>query len=155
MGRRKASSLNGRPDNADCLQNQQKTFTTIFVDQANLRAAIAVFQSGLSNSTSASTFSKIPPGSSLAAALHFCAPWHLPEAISRPEEAQIPNKLRVSDSQSKTYSILLKTDRERENCIMISFCNFQLCCAQLLTEHFAQRRQRGLNFRTNGKHQRR
>ena len=50
----KALLLKGRPDNLDCLQNRENLSSTIFVDRANLRAAIAGLQSGWSNGTTKS-----------------------------------------------------------------------------------------------------
>ena len=49
-----AGSLKGSPENLDRLQNRENLSSAIFVDQANLRTAIAGLQSGWSNGTTKS-----------------------------------------------------------------------------------------------------
>ena len=89
-------------------------------------------------------------GSSLAAALHFCAPSPVPEAISRPEEAPLGNWLRKIETIRETPTVYYwKWFMSQEKWFMN---HFRLCGAQRPSEHFAQRVTRILNFRANGKH---
>ena len=95
--------LKGRPDNLDCLQNREKFVVNDFrwsseFESSDCWIAIRMIQWYYQKLRCAS-------GSSLAAALHFCAPLPVPEAISRPEEAPIGNWLRKIETIRETPTV--------------------------------------------------
>ena len=99
----KARLLKGRPDNLDCLQNQEKFVVNDFrrsseFESSDCWIAIRIIKWHYQKLRCAS-------GSSLAAALHFCAPPPVPEAISRPEEAPIGNRLRKIETIKETPTV--------------------------------------------------
>ena len=99
----KALSLKGRPDNLDCLQNREKFVVNNFrrsseFESSDCWIAIRMIQWYYQKL-------RIASGSSLAAALHFCALSPVPEAIWRPEEAPIGNRLREIEIIKETSTV--------------------------------------------------
>ena len=144
-------SLKSSLENLDCLQNREKIVVNDFrrsseFESSDCWIAIRMIQWYYQKLRCAS-------GSSLAAALHFCAPSPVPEAISRPEEAPIGNRLRKIETIKETTTVYYwKWFMSQEKWFM---SHFRLCGAQRPSEHFAKRVTRILKFRANGKQQRR
>ena len=120
-----AGSFKGSPENLDILQNRENLSSAIFVDQANLRAAIAGLQSAWSNGTTKSL-------GSLQG-----APWQLlctlcPVACSRGHfKAWRGTAWELTqknwDNQRNTYSVLLEMAHSQENWLIARKSHFRLC----------------------------